>query len=297
LESRSPEFGSPEVSSPPLPSPSLSPPLPFLFPRAVSLLAPCAASAYAPRVPCIASAARSRPPTAAPAPPQRAAPGEPLPDPAPSLPRASSCPASPAPRRPSRSRPTPILGDPLPAPSSHAPPSVISPRPASHSLLGEPSPGPAPVAPYPRPTLVARPRARARLASGAGGLAPARASSPRRACPCREPPRPGRAPMAAPSPRAPVAVPGPAPWSPILGRAPSAVPLPAPMPRRLASCSPAWFACSRACDRSRTAPNPVLIYFNLCSRRATSRASSRDDSFILYLLKCCVARFVTRRFV
>jgi hypothetical protein len=147
---------------------------------------------------------------------------------------------------------------------------------------------------------------------------------PQRAPPPRRPSRPRPAPSPAsppsPSPRTasapaspPSAAPALAPASPhhghpplatrprscALGRAPARARAPATRnPRVCTARVPSARATrSRACDRSRTALNPVLIYFNLCSRRAASRASSRDDSFILYLLKCCVARFVARQFV
>jgi hypothetical protein len=114
------------------------------------------------------------------------------------------------------------------------------------------------------------------------GLAPPRP-------PC-EPLLPGRAPAAALSTRAPVDVPGPAPWSPALGRAPARTRAPTTRVQRacMVRVPSTRTACSHACDHSLTAFNPVLIYLNCCLV---------DDSFYLYLLKCCVARFVARRFV
>jgi hypothetical protein len=66
--------------------------------------------------------------------------------------------------------------------------------------------------------------------------------------------------------RTPAAMPGPAPWSPALGRAPVRTRAPATrVPRACMVRVPsARAACSRACDRSRTALNPVLIYLNCC---------------------------------
>jgi hypothetical protein len=106
--------------------------------------------------------------------------------------------------------------------------------------------------------------------------------APRRPCPD---PRPGRPPLVA------------RPRSCALGHAPARARAPATrVPRVCTARVPSARATrSRACDCSRTALNPVSIYFNLFSRHATSHASSRDDSFNLYLSMCCVARFVARR--
>jgi hypothetical protein len=114
-------------------------------------------------------------------------------------------------------------------------------------------------------------------------LPPPRPASPAPPPPCLRPRALSRTP------------PGPQSYAP--GRAPACARAPATrIPRASTVRVPsARVACSRACDRSRTALNPVLIDVNLCSRRAASRASSRDDSFNLYLLKYCVARFVARR--
>jgi hypothetical protein len=152
-----------------------------------------------------------------------------------------------------------------------------------------PSPGRAPL-PCPRPPRPGEPR-------------PGEPSPPSRppygGLPARPPPLPGEprpraAPSAAPWPHPAVPRPPPRPAVPPARARASATRVPrvctarVPLARAARSC---------ACDSSRTALNPVLIYFNLFSQRAASRASSRDDSFNLYLLKCCVARFVARRFV
>jgi hypothetical protein len=183
---------------------------------------------------------------------------------------------------------------PLPLPLSLLPlpfffPCAPSPDPVARrprARPGEPPPRSPPArrpharprraAPYPRPTLAARSRARARLAPGAGGSAPARRVLASPSPPRRKPPLPGRAPAAAPSSRAPAVVPGPVPR-------PRSRPCPddsrpACLTVRVPS---AHVTCFRACDRSRTALNLVLIYFKLFSRCAASRASSRDDSFNL----------------
>jgi hypothetical protein len=111
------------------------------------------------------------------------------------------------------------------------------------------------------------------------------APSPRRARPIVSPRSP-----AAPSSRAPAAMPGPAPRP---------RPRPCPGDSRPACLTvrvpSARVTCFRACNRSRTALNLVLIYFKLFSRCAASRASSCDDSSNLSILKCCVACFVARR--
>jgi hypothetical protein len=126
--------------------------------------------------------------------------------------------------------------------------------------------------------------------------------APTRPCPAEPAPSRAPTPRSCPGGCALVARPGGRACPRALGRTPPAVPLPTPVP--LATRVPraytvrvpsARVARSRACDRSRTALNPVLIDVNLCSQRAASRTSSRDDSFNLYLLKCCVALFVTRR--
>jgi hypothetical protein len=146
-------------------------------------------------------------------------------------------------------------------------------------------PGPALAAPCPRPTPVARP-ALARASR------PAPATQPLPARPRRAEPAPSRAPAPRPCPGGYALVVHPGGRACPRARA-SATHVPRACTVRVPS---ARVARSRACDRSRTALNPVLIDVNLCSRRAASRASSRDNSFNLYLLKCCVARFVTRRF-
>jgi hypothetical protein len=191
-----------------------------------------------------------------------------------------------------------LLSLPLPLPSSspgHAPPRPSRVRPMlPRSARPVPPLGPRARA-FPRPRLpqprCAAPPPPPASPSGRAASCSPRARAPvsraRRAAPPRRPPRarraaplPGRAPAAAPSPRAPAAVPGPAPrpW-------PRPCPHPCPGDSRPACLTvrvpSARVTCSRACDRSRTALNLVLIYFKLFSRRAASRASSRDNSFNL----------------
>jgi hypothetical protein len=130
---------------------------------------------------------------------------------------------------------------------------------------------PAPGEPSPRP---ASPPRRQRLGPCPPRPRLAAPASPRP--PRREPPLPSRAPAAAPSLRAPAAVPSPMPHPrsrPCPGDS-----CPACLTVRVPS---ARVTCFRACDRSRTALNLVLIYFKLFSRCAASHASSHDDSFNL----------------
>jgi hypothetical protein len=90
-----------------------------------------------------------------------------------------------------------------------------------------------------------------------------------RACPGPDEPRRPRRPRA--QPRALIA----RPRLRALGRAPARARASATRVSRVctARVPSARATRSRACDHSRTALNPMLIYFNLCSRRAVSRAS------------------------
>jgi hypothetical protein len=183
------------------------------------------------------------------------------PDPAPSLLARARAPANPAPASPPRARPRRALPVPRPvSPSGRAVPR----RPHALPCLVEPRPG--------KPSLG---RARSTPASSALRRAP-----PRRAPPPRRPSRPCPAPFpTVPRRLRPRRVPRrPCP-------APRPCSHPCPSDSRLACLTvrvpSARVTCSRACDHSRTALNLVLIYFKLFSRRASSRASSRDDSFNL----------------
>jgi hypothetical protein len=155
------------------------------------------------------------------------------------------------------------------------PPGAAPPPPPRPSVAPAPAPASRAAPSVPVPGFAPLPAARPLLTHALAPPSPPRRETPPRPCP-----------GGCPRPRA-------------LGRAPARARAPANrVPRVCTARVPSARATrSRACDRSRTALNPVLIYFNLCSRRVASRASSRDDSFILYLLKCCVARFVARRFV
>jgi hypothetical protein len=148
---------------------------------------------------------------------------------------------------------------------------------------------PRPASPSPDPALSLS-RARSRPGEPRPAL-------PRRALP-RPRPAPRRAPPRLRSGRALVRAPSRAPSRP---RPRHRAPLPEPVPRQpraTRACTirvpSAHVACSHAYGHNRTTLNLVLIYFNLFSRRVASRASSRDDSFNLYLSMCCVARFVAR---
>jgi hypothetical protein len=149
-------------------------------------------------------------------------------------------------------RPRPGGGPPLPPSPRPAAPQRAPARSAASRRAPPLSPCPGGRA------LPARPGGRARL-----GRAPASASPAPRAVAARR--RPCRAPWPRPRPRpCPHPCPGDSRPACLTVRVPSA-----------------RVTCSHACDRSRTALNLVLIYFKLFSRRAASRASSRDDSFNL----------------
>jgi hypothetical protein len=122
---------------------------------------------------------------------------------------------------------------------------------------------------------------RSRPRPSPGDSAPACAApSPRRARPVASRLH-GRAPAAAPS--------APRPQSCALSHAPARARAPATSVSRVctARVPSARATRSRACDCSRTALNPVLIYFNLRSRRA----ASRDDSFKYSSVDVCSRAF------
>jgi hypothetical protein len=204
-----------------------------------------------------------------------------------------------SPRRP---RPPPVAWSPpspavASAPQRHDPPLLPPPQWPRPQRRGPP------LLPPRRP----RPRRRP----------PARGPGPRRAAPCARPRLPvaRRGPSRPPTPlraasRPPAArLPGPLACGP---SAPCARPsrprctAPAlgsmdPGAARVASTRPRAPPFTPTRSRVRSPTRAViyswfLINFKLRLVSLLSRASSRDDSFYLYLLKCCITRFVARRF-
>jgi hypothetical protein len=165
--------------------------------------------------------------------------------------------------------------------------------PVSRALVPACAPPPAAPPLCPPPRGGARPRARALPAPGrATPSLPV--PCPGELRPCRAPPRPRPGLTLVAYPAAPLSA-RPRARCRTLNCA-IARPCPNPCLGSLVPRVPsARAACSSAYDRNRTALNLILIYFNLFSRRAASCASSRDDSFNLYLSMCCVARFIVRR--
>jgi hypothetical protein len=156
-----------------------------------------------------------------------------------------------------------------PCPDEPRPPRLGRAHSGERTLPGEPSPGPAP-AHASRPASAARPCP----------CALARPSPPPPRAPASRPCRGGCALAARPGgrarPRALVVRPRPRPCPHLcpVTRVPHACMVRVPSART---------ACSRACDRSRTALNPVLIYLNCCLVDVLRRALRRTTILFIYI--------------